>query len=52
MAKSKLYRNKIDALLGITVGDVDDIRKSSRPHQQRRRQLARWAAHLRRKEAK
>ena len=49
MPKSKTYRNKIDALLGITVGDIDDICKVSHLHKQRERQRRRWSAHLRRK---
>jgi hypothetical protein len=49
--KSKTYRNRIDALLGITVSDLEDIRKRSRPYQQRQRQVRRWAAHKARKAA-
>jgi hypothetical protein len=51
MAKSKTYRNRIDALLGITLGDVDDIRRNSRKYQRQQRLLARRAAIRARKEA-
>jgi hypothetical protein len=49
--KAKTYRNHIDAMLGLTLTDLDDIRKRSRPLKQRQRQLSRWKAHRARVEA-
>lgn len=45
MAKSKTYRNRIDAMLGLTVQDVEDMKPHSRTYQHRLRQQRRWAAH-------
>ena len=51
MRKSTTYRNKIELLLGITIDDVAEIWKNSPLTKQRQRQLRRWAAHKRRKDA-
>jgi hypothetical protein len=47
--KSTLYRNKIDAILGIIVKDVEDLKLSSHISKQKHRQRTRWLAHLERK---
>ena len=49
--KSKTYRNRIDAALGIDLGFLAEIQKTSSLTRQRTKQRARWQSHLKRKEA-
>jgi len=49
--KSKVYRNRIDEMLGITADSLREIQRLSPLHRQRQRQRTRWAAHRARKEA-
>jgi hypothetical protein len=51
MSKPKVYANRIDFYLGLLPKDIEEFRRTSRPHIQRMKQRARWAAHKARKAA-